>query len=132
MFFSRVKVLLCLTCFGLVIFLSSCNFAFGTIKIKENFGGTNFTIEMKDYSSESKIKMQLQKGSVIEVLVSKSKGEIEFIVNGRGGSNPYTSNNLETNYFTFTVAETDEYIILLKGKKASAKIIINNLGIKEK
>lgn len=115
----------------LLLLYSACGFSKGSILILEKHNGTAFTISMNAFNTYDKWEMRLLKGQEIQVEINREDGEIALTVSGKNGSEPYEGNNLESGVFTFTVSESDDYIFQIKGKYATGKISVKNLGLKE-
>lgn len=108
--------------------LSACTAAKGNIVILEGGHETGFTMTFKEYTSENKCELSLAAGDVVQVEVDREEGQIFFSINGKNGSEPYTGNDLQPGIFTVTVSETDEYVFRIRGKAATGKITVKNLG----
>ena len=111
------------------IMLSACVFPKGSILILENRDG--FTAQLFAYSLFEKCEMALESGSEVQIEIRCERGEFSLTIDGKRGSRPYTGNNLQSGVFTVTVSETDEYLFKISGKKATGRITVKNLGIKE-
>lgn len=85
-------------------------------------------MDFKEWSSNSKCKLSLKKGDVLQIEVFREHGEIALVVKGKNGSEPYTGNNLKPGLFTVTVSETDRYEIRITGKGATGKVFVKNVG----
>lgn len=103
----------------------------GRILITEDGKGTGFTANIEDFSSNETVKMSLEKGHEVQVIVECQDGEIGLTVTSKSGIEPYTGNKLQTGSFTVTISITDKYTFLIKGKNATGKVTIKNLGFKE-
>mgnify|MGYP007102228455 FL=1 len=64
------------------------------------------------------------KGDVLQVEVVREDGEIDLVITGKNGAEPYTGNDLESIEFTVTVSETDKYEVRITGKNATGKIMV--------
>lgn len=111
--------------------LTACELPEGSIMIYEDIKGTGITINLKTFSSNEKLEMELDKESTVQVEVKRDSGVIALTVSGKKGSEPYTGNDLQTGIFTFTVSETDNYIFKIKGENGTGKIIIKKLDLNE-
>lgn len=107
--------------------ISACAATKGAIVILENPDGTEFTMDFKEWSAESKCRLSLDRGDVLRIEVIRENGEIALAVFGENGSEPYTGNDLGSGVFTVTVSETDEYSIRIGGKNATGKVMVKNL-----
>jgi len=65
---------------------------------------------------------------VLQIEVLSEGGEINLMLKGKYGSEPYEGKKLESGIFTVKVSETDEYMIKITGKNATGKLIVKNLG----
>lgn len=108
--------------------LSGCALTGGSIVILEDGHGRSFSATLKNYSQNNKCKLSLAEGDEVLVEVDSESGRIFLTVSGRNGSRPYTGNDLVSGKFTVTVSETDEYVFQIKGKAATGKITVSNLG----
>ena len=113
---------------AIIICISACSEAKGSIVILENPNGTGFTMDFKKWSSKNKCELSLNKGDVLQIEVVHEDGKIALTVSGRNGSEPYTGNSLKTGVFTVIVSETDRYVIRITGKDATGKVIVKNVG----
>ncbi|NLX87394.1 MAG: hypothetical protein GXY97_09660 [Clostridiales bacterium] len=113
---------------AIIICISSCSAAKGSIVILENPNGTGFTMDFKKWSSKNKCELSLNKGDVLQIEIVHEAGKIALTVSGKNGSEPYTGNSLKTGVFTVTVSETDRYVIRITGKDATGKVIVKNVG----
>lgn len=105
-----------------LITITGCSALKGGIVISEEPDGTAFTIDFKEWSSQNKCELSLNKGDVVEIEIIRESGEIAFAVSGKNGSEPYSGKDLQSAAFTVTVSETDHYLFKVTGKKASGKI----------
>lgn len=112
----------------IIIVISSCSEAKGSIVILENPSGAGFTMDFNKWSSKNKCELSLNKGDELQVEVNCKDGEITLTISGKNGSEPYTGNNLKSALFTVTVSETDEYVVRITGKNATGKVKVKNLG----
>jgi len=113
--------------FGIIITLSACSASKGSIVILENPNGTGFTMDFKEWSSKNKCELSLNKGDVLQIEVVREDGEIDLMISGKNGSEPYAGNNLKSIVFTVTVPETDKYDIRIIGKNATGKVTVKNV-----
>lgn len=124
---NKAIILCALLVFAMITF-SSCAPTKGSIVILENGKGTGFTMEFKKWSNDSKCDLSLVEGDVVQIEVISENGEINLMLKGASGSEPYEGKNLETGIFTVKVSETDEYMMKITGKDATGKVIVKNLG----
>ncbi len=110
-----------------VILISACS-PKGSIVILEDGKKTGFTMEFNKYNSENKCELSLKKNDVVKIEVDREDGEIAFSINGKNKSQPYTGNSLQPGMFTITIFEEDDYVFTIKGKNATGKIEVKNLG----
>lgn len=115
---------------AILITITNCTAAKGSIVISENPDGTAFTMDFKEWSSQNKCELSLNAGDVVQIEVVREGGEIAFAVSGKNSSEPYAGNNLQSGVFTVTVSETDEFIFRITGKEATRKITVKNLRSK--
>jgi hypothetical protein len=113
---------------AVIIAISACTAAKGSILILEDPNGTGFTMDFKAWSANNKCALSLRKGDVLQFEIARESGEITLSVSGRNGSEPYTGKSLQSGGFTVTVSETDDYVIRIAGKAATGKIAVKNLG----
>jgi hypothetical protein len=113
---------------AILITITNCTAAKGSIVISENPDGTAFTMDFKEWSSQNKCELSLNAGDVVQIEVVREGGEIAFAVSGKSGSQPYEGNRLESVRFTVTVSETDDYVFRVTGKKATGKITAKKVG----
>ena len=109
--------------------LSACTAAKGNIVILENIHGTGFTMELREFSSKNKCELFFNKGDVLQVEVVREDGKIDFSVNGKNGSEPYTGKSLKSGTFTISASETDNYIFKITGNDATGRITVKNLSV---
>lgn len=107
-----------------IIVISNCYAQKGGIVILENPDGTGFTMEFKEWSSKNKYELSLNKGDVLEIEVAREDGEIDLMIRGENGTEPYTGNNIKSIKFTVAISETDRYITHITGKNATGKITV--------
>ena len=112
----------------LILALSACTAAKGSIVILEDGYETSFTMILEEFTSDNKCDLPLAAGNVIQVEVDREEGQFALSVSGKNGSEPYTGNDLESGIFTVTVSESDEYVFRIEGKDATGKITVKNLG----
>lgn len=112
----------------LIIVISNCAAAKGSIKISKNPSGTGFTANLQEWGAQEKCELILEKGDVLEIEVVHEAGDIAFSVTGKMGSEPYTGNDLKSVKFTVTVSESDDYVFKITGKKATGKIIVQKVA----
>ncbi|HHY78030.1 MAG TPA: hypothetical protein GX498_05935 [Clostridiales bacterium] len=113
---------------AIIIAISACSVPKGSIMILENPNGTGCTMDFKKWSSKNKCELSLNKDDVLQFEVLREDGEIDLMVSGKNGSEPYTGNNLKSGLFTVTVSETDKYDIRITCKNATGKVIVKNVG----
>lgn len=108
----------------IIIVISNCFAQKGRIVILENPNGTGFTMDFKEWSSKNKCELSLNRGDVLQIEIVREDGEIDLMIRGKNGTEPYTGNNLKSVNFTVTVSETDRYITHITGKNATGKITV--------
>jgi hypothetical protein len=108
--------------------IPGCSATKGSIVILENPSETGFTMNFREWNSENKCELFLNKGDVLQIEVVREDGEIALIISGKNGSEPYTGNNLESIVFTVTIPETDKYDVRITGKNATGKVTVKNVG----
>ena len=111
---------------SIIFAVSACTASKGSIVILENPGGKGFTMDFKEWSSQNKCELSLNKRDVLQIEVIHEDGEIALAVSGKNGREPYTGNNLESGMFTVTISETDKYDIRITGKGATGKVTVKN------
>ncbi|HHY82732.1 MAG TPA: hypothetical protein GX505_08635 [Clostridiales bacterium] len=111
---------------AVILALSACNAAKGSIVILENPNGKGFTMDFNKWSSKNKCEISLNKGDVLQFDVAREAGEIYLTVSGKNGSEPYTGNDVKSGIFTVTVHETDQYVVHITGKDATGKVTVKN------
>lgn len=104
--------------------IPGCSATKGSIVILENPSETGFTMNFREWNSENKCELFLNKGDVLQIEVVREDGEIALIISGKNGSEPYTGNNLESIVFTVTIPETDKYDVRITGKNATGKVTV--------
>jgi hypothetical protein len=109
---------------AIIIVFSNCSASKGSIVILENPDGTGFTMDFKQWSSKNKCELSLKEGDVLQIEVEHEDGEIDLMIIGKKGNEPYEGNNLKSTTFTVTVSETDKYDIRITGKKATGKVTV--------
>lgn len=112
----------------IIILLSSCIPTRGSIVILENGMGTGFTMEFNKWSDKNKCELSLEEGDVLQFEIICDSGEINLILSGKQGNEPYAGNLIESKRFTVKISEDDDYKIQITGKNASGKVIVKNLG----
>lgn len=98
------------------------------IVILDNPDGTGFSMDFSKFSGSSKCQLSLTAGDVVQVEVARTGGQIGLTVTGLKGSEPYIGSDLPARTFTFSVAETDEYVFRITGKNATGQIIAKNIS----
>lgn len=124
----RVKLISVISLLIILLFASACSAYVGTYVVYEEFGGNGATIKFTELNAQRKFEMTLKKGDEIQFEVLRKEGEISIRLIGKNGSEPYSGRDIESGIFTVTVHETDTYFVLVKGREASGKIKIKNLG----
>lgn len=112
---------------AILIAISACTATKGSIVILEESDGTGFTMDFKEWSSQNKCELSLVEGDEVQIEVEAESGEIDLVVNGKKGSEPYAGNDLKSIKFTVTVSETDEFVFNVTGKKATGKITVKKV-----
>lgn len=123
----KTMVLSALTA-AVILMFSACTATTGSIIILEGMFGAQFDISFMQWSDEDKCEMSLEKGDKLQIEITRESGELDLSIIGKNGSEAYTGSNPDLNTFTVTVSETDEYVILLKGKNATGNIKIKNIS----
>ena len=108
----------------IIIVISNLSAQKGSIVILENPNGTGYTMDFKEWSSNNKCELFLKKGEVLQVEVVREDGEIDLMIRGKNGTEPYSGNNLQSIIFTVTVSETDRYVTYITVKNATGKITV--------
>lgn len=103
----------------------------GSIVILENIDGKVFRVNFNEWSEKGKCELNLKQDDVLQIEVARDDGEIGMTISGKGGSEPYTGNNLQSGIFTVTISETDDYVIRFTGENATGNVTITKLGDKE-
>ncbi|HHW00218.1 MAG TPA: hypothetical protein GXX36_11755 [Clostridiaceae bacterium] len=111
---------------AIIIAFSACSAPKGSIVILEDPNGTGFTMDFKKWSSKDKCRLSLNEGDELQVEVVHEDGEIDLMINGKNGSEPYSGNDLKSIAFTVAVSETDEYDIRITGKDATGRVTVKN------
>jgi len=112
--------------------LSACAFVKGNIVVLKNKEETELTMELTAFNAGKECRLSLKERDTLQIDISLDSGSIGLEISGINGSQPYTGNDLESALFTVTVSETDEYVFRITGNGATGKVIITNLGNKEK
>jgi hypothetical protein len=113
---------------AIVIALTSCGEARGSIIILENRQGTGCEMEFKEWSAENKCELTLHANDKLEIEIACESGSVSLDIRGKSGVKAYMGSGLETGSFTVQVPEAGEYIIAVKGRSASGRIDIKNLS----
>lgn len=113
---------------AILIAIQACSATKGSIVILENPNGTGFTMDFKEWSSNGKCELSLNKGDEMQIEVVREAGKIDLMVTGNNGSEPYAGKDLESFVFTVKVSEADKYVIRLTGKAATGKVTVKNVG----
>ncbi|NLO64692.1 MAG: hypothetical protein GX095_05600 [Clostridiales bacterium] len=121
-------IILLLTVSALIAFTFAACIPKGSIIILEDRDGKGVLAELKEYDKVDKWELPLSKGDEVRVEVEHVEGIIGLTVSGKKGSEPYNGSKLEPGAFTFTVEESDTYVFILRGSKATGKITVRNLG----
>ena len=116
---------------AIMIGLTACFAAKGSIIILENPNGTGFTMELKEFSARNKCELSLKKGDELQIEISREEGKIALTISGKNGSEPYTGKDLQSGIFTVAVSERDEYVFAITGDKATGKVAVKNLGSRQ-
>jgi len=112
---------------AIIIAVSACSASKGSIVILESPNGTGFTMDFKEWSSKNKCELSLNKGDVLQFEVARVSGEIDLVVSGKNGSEPYTGNDVRSGIFTITVSESDYYTVRITGKAATGMVKVKNV-----
>lgn len=113
---------------AILIAINACKAAKGSIVILEETNGTGLTMDLKEWNSQDKRELSLNKGDELRVEVACEAGQIDLTITGKNGSEPYVGNNLESFAFTVAIAETDTYVIRVAGKNATGKVSVKNIA----
>jgi len=113
---------------AVIMAISGCTAPKGSIVILENPNGKGFTMDFKNWSSNQKCELSLNKGDMLQIEVVREDGRIDLTVSGKNGSEPYTGKDIRSGLFTVTVSESDKYDIRITGKDATGKITVKNVG----
>src|SRR5690554_1894452 len=81
---------------AIIIAISACSASEGSIVILEKPNGNGFTMDFRDWNSNNKCTLSLNKGDILQIEIACEEGEIELTVSGQNGSEPYTGNNLKS------------------------------------
>lgn len=111
----------------IVIVLTACTAAKGSILIKENITGTGCEIEFVDWSKENKCELSLNKNDEILVEVACERGSVALDIRNKLDVEAYSGNGLDKAKFTVKAPEEGEYVISIKGSSATGSINIKNL-----
>lgn len=111
----------------IIMALTACSPTKGSIVILDNPNGSGFTMEYKEWSTDNKCELELNKGDELQINSSNENGEIHLSIRGENGSEAYTGNELKSHSFTVTVSETDKYIIQISGKNATGSLSISKI-----
>lgn len=118
------QIIFLLLMVAIITTASACSAPKGSILIVENVDGTGFTMDFKDWSSNNKCELSLNKGDVLQIEIDREDGKISLRISGKNGSEPYEGNNLESGLFTVKVPERDAYAICITGKNATGKVMV--------
>lgn len=129
MLFRRITVGMVIAA---ILLVSACAFDKGNIDIHKNETGSEIVMELTDFNAGDECRLSLKERDTLQIDISLDSGSIGLEISGINGSQPYTGNDLESALFTVTVSETDEYVFRITGNGATGKVIITNLGNKEK
>jgi len=112
---------------AIIIVISACSKKKGTFTLLEDPNDAGFIMDFKEWSQKNSCKLLLNEGDTLQIEVDREDGEIALKVSSRKGNEPYTGKKLESGLFTVTVAETDNYDIVISGKNATGKVSIKKL-----
>ena len=96
--------------------------------ILEKPNGNGFTMDFRDWNSNNKCTLSLNKGDILQIEIACEEGEIELTVSGQNGSEPYTGNNLKSILFTVKVSERDNYDIRFTSTNATGKVTVKKMA----
>lgn len=113
---------------AIIIAISACSASEGSIVILENPNGEGFTMDFRDWNSNNKCTLSLNKGDILQIEIACEEGEIELTVSGQNGSEPYTGNNLKSILFTVKVSERDNYDIRFTSTNATGKVTVKKMA----
>jgi len=125
---KKIRLIALLLMMAVIVEISACAVSKGSIVILENGEGTGFTMKFSDWSAKNKCELSLDKDDVLQFEIELDEGKIDLSVNGKKGSEPYTGNIHKSGLFTVKVSEKDTYEIRIKGRNATGKVKVINLG----
>lgn len=125
---KKIRLIALLLMMAVIVEISACAVSKGGIVILENGEGTGFTMNFSDWSTKNKCELSLDKDDVLQFEIELDEGKIDLSVNGKKGSEPYTGNIHKSGLFTVKVSEKDTYEIRIKGRNATGKVKVINLG----
>jgi hypothetical protein len=67
--------------------------------------------------------MNLSEGTVINVSIKNSQGNVDVLVAGKNGQTAYKGDNADNSEFLLTITQTDTYTFSITGKNAGNGII---------
>ena len=73
---------------AIVLSVSACNPAKGSIVILENPNGIGFTMDFKEWSAKNKGELSLRSGDVLQIEVVREEGEVALTVSGKKAASP--------------------------------------------
>lgn len=111
----------------IVLMFTACTAAKGSILIRENLAGTGCDIDFFKWSEQNKCEISLEKNDELSVEIACDSGCIALEIYDKNGTRAYTGNGLEAGNFIVEVPEAGEYVISIKGDKASGSIHIKKL-----
>lgn len=111
----------------IVLMFTACTAAKGSILIRENLAGTGCDIDFFKWSEQNKCEISLEKNDELSVEIACDSGCIALEIYDKNGAKAYAGNGLEAGNFIVEVPEAGEYVISIKGDKASGSIHIKKL-----
>ena len=107
-----------------VVALGGCALPDKSILILENGHGTGCSFTLTNWSGRDKCELSLLEGDVLSVEIDRDDGEIGLIIQGANGTEPYVGNDLDEGTFTVTIHESGNYIVGVRGKKATGSVTV--------
>lgn len=123
---SITKRLVVLLATAMLIFCTACTS--GSIIISENPNGKEVSIKFTVWSGKEQCRLTLDKNEEIQVEITRESGEIRLSIKDKDGTEIYSGNNPEINFFTLTVPDAGEYLIEITGKSANGEVLLKNIG----
>jgi len=112
----------------IVLIFTGCEVTKGSILINEKIPGKEFKIEFSEWTNENKCVLPMKQSDELQIEIISDSGAISLEISDLNGNSTYTGTYRDSTSFTVKVPHDGEYLITMKGSKASGKIDIKNLA----